>query len=232
MEPQDHIVPQRGKTRERSDTVKRLGALLTLICSLAMLGLAAGVMLWWKDIGAPPAERVRQKSTSRLIAENVRYRDYQSLGVDRFAFKSCRVEKRRNGAIIFGAFNVLVVDELVLNLPPPAFFAGGTNGCASDRVKDGFAETLLRSQRAAVGRVSSLRVNGMTVNRCVSNRVERVFSAAQAESGMKKEELRLRNCRVYAPGGNSARVDTARLVLKPEPALVYIKGGVEQRIEL
>ena len=202
----------------------------------ATLGLALGVRLLWKEGVVAPAEHVRQKSSSRLIAEGLRYRDCQTEGFDRFAFKRCRLEKRRKGAIIFGAFNVLAVDGLVVNLPCASAASSGSDSPApeapSSWLKDGLAETFLKSQSLGIGRVSALQINGLTVNRCFSNRVELIFSAAQADSGMSKDGLRLRGCVVHTSDGRDARVNAARLIVKPEPTLVYTKDGYEQRIGL
>ena len=50
------------------------------------------------------------------VAEGFRLRNPR-LPVDSIAFRACRIEKMRMGALTLGGFNVLVVDELVLNLP-------------------------------------------------------------------------------------------------------------------
>ena len=209
--------------------------MLAVIGFLVILCFSVAVCTRWKGWDGASSAAARQKTFFRPVAEGVRYRDCQNLGVDRFAFKSCHVEKRRNGAITFGAFNVLVVDELVLNLPVEASSVRGDASVESSLgwLKDnGLADALLRSQGLGRGRVSSLRINGLTVNRSGTNGVRFVFSAVKAESGTGKDGLRLRECVVCAPDGGKARVNEARLVLKPEPTLVYIKGGIEQRIEL
>jgi hypothetical protein len=100
---------------------------------------------------------------------------------------------------------------------------------------DGLDETLLRSRGMGVGmgRVSGIRINGLMVNRCDdTNGVSFIFSAALAESGTGKEELRLQECAVCMPDGNKVRVNNARLILKPDPKLVYLKNGVEESIGL
>lgn len=193
------------------------------------LGLAVAVCLHMKEVARTAPAPVRQKRYSVPVAEGVRYRDYEQLGVDRFTFKRCRVEKRRRGAITFGAFNVLAVDELVVNFPAKRETRAGEAG----KTAEGFAEAFLRSQGFVAGRFSGLRINGLTVNRHGTNGVERVFSAAHAESGLGKGEgLLLRDCVVSVPEGCTARVDQARLVLKPEPALVYEQNGVERRTDI
>lgn len=176
----------------------------------------------------PQAEPLRQKQYVRAVAEGVRFREFRNPGVDRFAFEGCRVEKRRSGAVTFGAFNVLVVDGLVLNLPEES--AGSAEG--DSLLKGGFAEGVLRSQGLGQARFSGVRINGLTVNRARSNCVERVFSASRAESGRGKGALRLMGCVVNLGGGCVVSVDHARLELKPALALVYRQDGVERRMEI
>ena len=191
------------------------------------LGLAVAVCLHMKEVARPSPAPVRQKRYSIPVAESVRYRDLDHLGVDRFTFKGCRIEKRRRGAITFGAFNVLVVERLTVNIPALSEKTGSPEKGGAE----GFAERFLQSQGFAAGRFSGLRVDGLTVNRCSSNRVERIFTAALAESGFAKNEgLKLRECVVPAPDGSAARVVDARLVMEPELTLVYQQDGVERRV--
>lgn len=219
--------------------LQSIGVMLAVIGFFAMLVFSVSILFWWKDDNVAPPEPVKPKIFSQLIAEGLRYRDSQNISVDRFAFKSCRIEKRRKGGITFGAFNVLVVDGLVLNLPAEASVPVNSEpvgGSSFSWMKDdGLEETLLRSRGMGigVGRVSGMRINGLTVNRCdETNGVRFIFSAALAESGMGKEELRLQECEVRTPDGSKVRANKARLILKPEPKLVYVKDGVEQSVGL
>lgn len=215
--------------RQGADAVRRLWLAVAAALFAATLGCVIGIRLIWRGGVRAPDAPFRQKAYSVPVAEGVRYRDHEHLGFDRFAFKSCRVEKRRSGAITFGAFNVLVVEELTVNVPAvPDMKVSSETGAA-----EGFAERFLLSQGFVAGRFSGLRVAGLTVNRCASNRVERVFTAELAESGFGKNEgLKLRECVVSAPDGRAARVREARLVMEPEPALVYQLDGAERRVAL
>ena len=207
--------------------MRKLWLALAVAGFVGTLGLAVAVCLHMKEVARPSPAAVRQKRYSIPVAEGVRYRDYEQLGVDRFTFKSCRIEKRRRGAITFGAFNVLVVEGLTLNIPA----LSGRTASPEKAGAEGFAERFLLSQGFAAGRFSGLRVDGLTVNRCFSNRVERVFTAELAESGFgKKEGLKLRGCVVPAPDGSATRVAEARLVMEPDLALVYQQDGAERRV--
>lgn len=214
-----------------------IGVVLAGIGLFAMLVLSVSTSFWRKDDNVALPKPSHPKIFTRLIAEGMRYRDPQNIGIDRFAFKSCRIEKRRKGAITFGAFNVLVIDGLVLNLPAKASIpvngepVGGSS--LSWMNGEGLDKTLLRSQGMGVSRVSGIRINGLMVNRCdETNGLSFVFSAALAESGTGKEELRLQECAVRAPDGSKVRVNKARLILKPDPKLVYLKRGVEESVGL
>lgn len=221
---------------ERVDLLRRVGIFLAVISFIATIGLSFGLLFREKDKTLAPTEPMRQKSFSRVVAEGVRYRDYQALGVDRFSFKNCRVEKRRKGAITFGAFNVLVVDNLVLNLPAGGSIFGSSEVTGAPSVvrrkDEGLADMLLSAQGLGVERVSGLLINGLTVNRCSTNGVSFIFSAVQAESGWGKSVLQLRECMVYTPEENKVLVKEARLIFKPQPKLVYLRHGVEQRVGL
>lgn len=214
--------------------MRRVALLLAAAAFAAAVGLGVRAAFLGGGRFRPPADPARPKVYSRVLAEGVRYRDLETLGVDRFAFRQCRVEKRRSGALTFGAFNVLVVDELVLNLAPattpPA--PAAADAVSARRVADSFAETFLHSQGLGAGRFSGVCVNGLTVNRVLSNRTERVFTAARAESAVGQAGLRLRQCMVYAPDGTPQRVDKARLLLQPTRKLVYTQSGIERSVDL
>lgn len=200
--------------------------------AMAALGGVIACAVWLSLRGdswfRTQAESARRKEYVRAVAEGVRFREFERPGVDRFSFKSCRVEKRRSGAFTLGAFNVLIVEGLVLNLPEERGEPDGQD----HMFKGGFAESLLRSQGLSQARFSGVRITGLTVNRAHANGVARVFSASRAESGMGKESVRLTGCVVILENGGEARVSDARLELKPEAALVYRLDGAERRLSM
>ena len=218
------------------DAVRRAATALAVTCFLAVLGVAVWISFRWENSVRPPPEQTKQKVFSRLVAEGFRYRDFENPGVDRFAFERCHVEKRRQGALTFGAFNVLVVDGLVLNLPARPVVAAGNVSAATAQTNSwlgaGLTETLLQSRGLGIGHVSGVRINGLTVNRCHTNRTERVLVAEKAESGMKAAALKLEGCDLYAPDGSVRRVRQAHLTVNPELVLIYRDGAAERRVEL
>jgi hypothetical protein len=211
--------------------VTRAGYALAALVFAGMVASAVWVCCRWDGQARLRDEPVRQKQYERLVAEGVRCRDYQNFGHDLLSFKSCRVEKRRSGALTFGGFNVLVVDELVVNLPAEP--AEQEEVHVGEALLSGrFAASLLLSQGQACTRFSGIRINGLTINRCSSNRVSLVFSAARAESGTGGDELRLSECVETSEAGGEERVRDARLEVKPELALVFQAGGDVRRVRL
>lgn len=185
----------------------------------------------------PPADAVRRKTFSRTIAEGVRYRDVQQKGVDRLSFKTCRIEKRRSGAISFGAFNVLVVEDLVLNLADVrSQTEKKEDGDVQDQIKKtttaDFAGLFAHIQGLTDARFSGVRIERLQVNRCSSNAVSRVLSAESAESRIGQNGLTLRRCCVFDSCETGEAVEQAHLVFNPAPALVYNQGGKTRCIPL
>ena len=179
----------------------------------------------------PSEERVKVKmSFDRPVAEGMRLWNPKA-GVDSIRLNACRIEKMRMGAFRLGGFNVLCLDGLVLNLPLDAEDSGMKS--EEGRVKSGggrgaveaFAGILPRSflQRAGVPvrSFSGIQIRGLAVNRVENQREVPVFAADAAKN--RGRTLELKNCRVFEPGRTNL-VGTARLVMKPAPALVW-EGG-------
>ncbi len=209
--------------------MRRLVISLLLMAFTGMMSTAVWFLFHSDNWAALKAKPLGQKQYSCLIAEEVRIRDYKTFGVDVIAFKSSHVEKRRRGPITFGSFNVLVLDELVLNLPSGA----ADEADDTDRTlrKGDFAKELPPLLGLNAARFSGIRINGLTVNRCFSNRVEHVFSAGWAEGGI-GQPVSLRECVITSESGDKEMVHKARLELKPGLALVYSHKGVDRRIKI
>ena len=193
------------------------------------LGFAVSVSLCWRHGSGKACVPRPEKNYSQLIAEGVRYRDCEMLGVDRFAFKRCRIEKRRSGGVTFGGFNVLVVDDLTVT------FDATFKSCKEEEMgsQNALAHALIRSQGLSARRVSGMRIDGLTVNRCVSNKVERLVFAKLAESGNGVSKgLRLHTCTVGNSDEAGAQVPEAHLVLRPEPTLIFRQNGTERQIKI
>ena len=186
-----------------------------------------------------PREKFRKKKFDRTVAEGMRLWNPKA-GVDSIRFDACRIEKMRWGAFALGAFNVLCLDGLVLNLPLPEEEGIGDRGLGiRDRgsgKKNGAVETfaaiLPRSflQRAGVPvkSFSGIRIRGLAVNRVENEREMPVFAADEAKN--RGRTLELKNCRVFESGRTNF-VGVARLVVQPAPALVW-NGGMRKLDDL
>jgi len=214
---------------------------------LIATALAAFVLVFWLGVretrrgGAASAEaRGRAKQFATEVAEGVRFRDFQNYGIDLLAFETCRVEKLRRGAVTFGAFNVLVLENVVVNLPQGApGVAGGIEALDAleepETVETSTEDfiTLFKSVQGLTHiKFSGMRIHGLAVNRCwADGQTARLFSAELAEGGVGiGEHIRVTGCVVYSPDGVGEAAGTARIELKPRPALVYKKDGAEQRL--
>lgn len=216
--------------------MKRVVVIFVTVATV--IGMSAAV--WFVGQWAPPdfaggAAR-SAKWFDRLIAEGFRYRDTQLLGVDRIAFKRLSVRKRQVGGFALGAFNVLVVDSLVINLPALSSATGAVTTSNSKlpafKKDEDILSDLGRIQGVRADRISGLRINGLTVNRYENGRSIRVLAARSAESGFCSNELTLHDC--YAETSASGRVfaKKAKWTFKPVSELVFVEHGLEQHIGL
>ena len=82
---------------------------------LVILGLA-GLCHFAVNHKSAEKEKLASPPLDRTVAEGLRLWNPKA-GVDSIRFDSCRVEKMRMGFFALGAFNVLCIKGLVLNLP-------------------------------------------------------------------------------------------------------------------
>ena len=209
-----------------------------------VLGIAVLCVLAVRHQSPEPREKFRKRNFDRTVAEGMRLWNPKA-GVDSVRFDACRIEKMRWGAFALGAFNVLCLDGLVLNLPLDAADSGvkseeckvksGVEKRSPDRF--GAAEALARLlpwsflERAGVPTksFSGIRIKGLAVNRVENRRTVPVFAADEARN--RGRILELSNCRVFADDGSTNLVGVARLVTQPSPALVW-EGGMRKLDDL
>ena len=191
-----------------------------------------------------PREKFRRKMNfDRTVAEGMRLWNPKA-GVDSVRFDSCRIEKMRWGAFALGAFNVLCLDGLVLNLPLPeegmrdegrGMRDEKTGKRSPDRfgATEAFSAILPRSflERAGVPArsFSGIRIKGLAVNRVENRRTVPVFAADEAKN--RGRVLELKNCRVFADDGRTNLVGVARLMVQPVPVLFW-NGGMRKLDDL
>lgn len=119
--------------------------ILAILFFCAVLGAAmVGVFVLPNQ---QPNERVRaNQSFERTVAEGMRLYNPKT-GVDIIRFDACRIEKLRIGVFILGAFDVLCLDGLVLNLPLPANFLGTSMYCVKGEMQKFCMEANLAGKR-------------------------------------------------------------------------------------
>ena len=199
---------------------------------VVVLGIAAVCVLTMnyqlKDEEKRPPPR-----PDRNVAEGFRLWNPKA-GVDSVSFESCQVEKMRMGFFALGAFNVLCIKGLVLNLPLEEGMSEEGRGKSEEgrekRVAP-FAGLLPKSLMERTGliskRFSGIKVEGLCVNHVVNRSLAPVFTAETMKN--RGKSLELKNCRVFADDGSTNFVARAMLRLRPVPALVW--NGGERRLD-
>lgn len=180
-----------------------------------------------------------KKMFSADVAKGVRLRDFEHFGVDLLAFERCSIEKLQRGGVTFGAFNVLVLEGVTLNLtavqaedsqePEPVLNEKPGVFSAVD-----FVGRFKSIQGLTGKKFSSLRINRLAVNRWVNAKAEPLFIADSAEGGAGGGKvLRLKGCRVFAGGQSWMDVRDARVEVDPNLILVYrLAAGESKRLSL
>ena len=210
------------------------GVLVTAGVAFFLATLVAGVWVvrrgdaWltrWTSSGP-------QKRYSTEIADGAPPRDFKHFAIDLLSFKTCRLEKLRRGPVTLGAFNVLVLEEVVVHLVPPA--VGPPQDGAQQAEAIGPLIEQFKTLQGLTGKAfSSVRIKGLVVNRWAGGTAERLFTAATAEGGIGAgRQMRLDGCVIFEPGGTAKPVGAARLELQPDLALVYTRDGIPCRLPL
>ena len=170
----------------------------------------------------------------RTVAEGLRLWNPKA-GVDSVRFESCRVEKMRMGFFALGAFNVLCIRGLVLNLPLDAEDSEGkreeckvkSEGAGKEALAGLLPKSLMERTGLISKRFSGIKVEGLSVNRVANRSVVPVFAAERMKN--RGKTLELSNCRVFADDGSTNLVARAELRLKPVPVLAW--NGGERRLD-
>ena len=172
-----------------------------------------------------PRER-RTKTFSRELAEDVRVSRHGVYGVDFVRCGTCRLEKRKKGPLTFGAFNILVLEDLRVVFPENA-----TKSKSSPRADDAASPKEMLSgmglgdsfwmSHGVVPRFSGVRIERLEVCRFDGTNVLSAFTARYAESA--RRGLKLTDCLISLPSG-SQKVDHAMLCVRPVPRLEWDGG--------
>lgn len=164
---------------------------------------------------------------------------YRHLHAESVAFKSARTRRMRMGAFFLGAFKVLELEDVRLNLPLPAEMGesappvekpadGATAQSASatrkDKSRGPMDKVLEKIGLSGVGSFSSVTIRGLRVGRMTDTGAEPLFTAKRAET--RGALLRLSRCEVFRDGKKEV-VPEARLDRKDGLRLVWSGGSLD-----
>lgn len=173
----------------------------------------------------------RRKSFGLQLASDVSVRKHGYYGIDFIRCESCRLEKRKLGGLTIGAFNVLVLKNLQVVIPPTVGtdgevepFSEPTRGSAEEIAgRLGVTPDFLRLNGTGAGLLfSGMKIDGLEVSSldAATNVVPR-FSARSAVA--KRDGLHLSDC-VVADRLAPNAVGRAILQVKPSVRLVWSGG--------
>ena len=227
-------------------TAKWHSWLLALVC--VGIGAAAVVVGLFGLRLIRPAGPCGPRSFGRDVADAVRLYDPKT-GLDCIRIASCRLEKRKMGPLTLGGLNILVLQDVVLNLPLPIEVetnlvqavrrggtvsvpsaAGGTRSVPSAAGGTGSVPSAAASKMPldflsglipASARASGIRIAGLSVNRVADGRVVPMFAADELRN--RGRVLALAGCRVFE-GGATNLVGEATLTLGADAALTWKNG--------
>lgn len=164
---------------------------------------------------------------------------YRHLHAESVSFKAARIRRRKMGAFTFGAFRVLELEDVSLNLPLPAEMgeAASPKEKPAEQAADGAkASSAPESQRgkldkvlekvglSGVGRFSGVMIQGLRVGQITETGAEPLFTAKRAET--RGTSLQLFRCEVFRDGKRES-VPEARLEWKDGLRLVWPDGSLD-----
>ena len=161
---------------------------------------------------------------------------YRHLRADSVSFSSCRTRRMRMGAFALGAFRVLELEDVRLNLPLPAEMGAVTPPMEKKPMKepamrksksksrsplDGVLEKIGLS---GIGGCSGVRIRGLRVGRMTDRGAAPLFFAMAAET--RGRSLVFSQCAVFRDGRLES-VPKARLEWKDRLRLVWPGGSLD-----
>ena len=165
---------------------------------------------------------------------------YRHLHAESVSFKAARIRRRRMGAFAFGAFKVLELEDVSLNLPLPAEMgavtplaekkpaekpADGAKAPAAPESRRGKLDKVLEKiGLSGVGRFSGVMIRGIRVGRITETGAKPLFTAQKAET--RGSSLQLSRCEVFRDGKRES-VPEARLEWKDGLRLVWPDGSLD-----
>lgn len=160
---------------------------------------------------------------------------YRHLHADSVSFRSCRIKRRRMGAFVLGAFKILELEDVCLNLPLPAEMgesapstekpAGGAKDSSAAALRDGRLDKVLEKVGlSGIGRFSGVTIRGLRVGRITETGAEPLFTAKRVET--RGTSLSLSRCEVFR-NGKTESVPSASLEWKDGLRLVWPGGSLD-----
>ncbi|WP_136079910.1 hypothetical protein [Pontiella desulfatans] len=160
------------------------------------------------------------------VAEGMSIQSGALPGVRLVEFDSCRIEKQRKGGFSFGAFNILVIDQLKIAIPRKQAGAGGEGGLpAGSGFNRDDLEIEFRKILSAYPRFSALEIRGLSVDLAGRDGgLVRVLEAGLATAGRNKT-LELSTCEFLTDTGSRIRCGKASMALEPPFAVSTEQGA-------
>ena len=200
------------------------GALAFVMSAGALAFFAARYVNFDEDSERKP----RQKHYRETLVEGLAVNRHGLYGVDLVRCRSCRVEKRKKGIFTLGGFNVLVIDDLDIILPPeegcerPATEGDGDSPRSMAR-RMGVSDSFLSARGMPIS-FSGLKINGLSVGRLTAeNKPEPAFAAKSAKAV--RGGLKLSGCIVYGAHDESWHVSNATLAYVDRKLRLTWDGG-------
>lgn len=177
-----------------------IASFFAIICVLAVKSLSM------MDVGMALAKPTA-KPLKKDIVQNVIVNRHGYPGVDFIKCGGCRLEKKQRGIFSFGAFNVLVIDNLSITIPLGEQAAKDLTSRTGDGrqskevlselgVGGDFLMGKLKGVRFSDVRISNLEVSALTED----GKICKIFAAARAKGV--RGGLALEGCLVYDDSGH------------------------------
>lgn len=168
-----------------------------------------------------------QKVYRQTLAEDMRISRHGLYGVDLVRCAACRIEKQKKGMLTFGGFNVLVMENLSIVIPP--FEERRDDASEADETPREIAQRLgvsseFLTMRGLPLKFSGLKIFGLEVSRFADGgKIERVFNARRAEAV--RGGLSMRGCTIVRSHGREEAVGKAMLTKKGNKLYLAWSGG-------
>ena len=168
-----------------------------------------------------------EKIYTHQVAEGLSLQSGAFPGGNLVCFDSCRIEKQKRGGFSFGAFNVLVIDNLKIVFPLESAQLKDDPVQKQRKIGrvpvDNFLKKELEKLLASYPQFSSLRINGLFVDVVAvdGKSLRNVLTSEEATVGLKKHALELSDCSFLSKEGGRIQSRKAFLSMKP-PYLVSV----------